>query len=141
MFTNKDKGQSTAERTQPGNATLISAGTSLTGDIVSNNDLRIDGTIKGNIHCTAKVIIGAAGVVAGHIESAQAEICGSVEGNISVKELLQLKGQCTVNGNIAAGRLLIEPSATFNGNCHMTNAAAGQVVQMAETEITLAKAK
>ncbi len=143
MFTTKEKGQAPAERSQPGTATLISAGTTFNGDISSNNDLRIDGTIKGNIQCDAKVIIGAGGFVDGHIEGNQAEVSGRVQGNISVKELLQLKGQCTVQGNIAAAKLLIEPTATFNGNCQMGAAAtaAAQVVHMTENEKPLAKAK
>ena len=42
-------------------ASLIGAGTTMKGDISSNGDLRIDGTLVGNIHCSAKVVIGANG--------------------------------------------------------------------------------
>ena len=100
-------------------ATLIGAGTTLKGDISSNSDLRIDGTIIGNIHCTAKIVIGTNGVVEGDISGAQADIVGKVSGNIRAKELLQLRGECVVSGNIYAGKLQVEPSATFNGQCHM----------------------
>jgi cytoskeletal protein CcmA (bactofilin family) len=105
-------------------ASLIGAGTSLKGDITSSGDLRIDGTLTGNIHCTAKVIIGANGVVEGDINGQQADILGKVTGTIKVKDLLQLKGGSTVNGNLQAAKLQIEPSAAFNGECHMTNAAS-----------------
>lgn len=141
MFTTKEKSSGAVERSLTGNATLISAGTSLTGDVESNSDLRIDGTINGNVRCASRVIIGAAGFVDGHIESTQAEVAGRVQGNISVKELLQLKGQCIVQGNIAAAKLLIEPTATFNGKCQMGEITAGQVVQMTEIEKPLGKAK
>jgi cytoskeletal protein CcmA (bactofilin family) len=98
---------------------LIGAGTSLKGDITSNGDLRIDGTLIGNIHCTAKVIIGAGGVVEGDVSGQQADIMGKVTGTIKVKDLLQLKTSCSVNGNLHAAKLQIEPSASFNGQCHM----------------------
>ncbi|MFT3675592.1 MAG: polymer-forming cytoskeletal protein [Chitinophagaceae bacterium] len=112
------------EKTSSGNGTtLVGAGTTLKGDIHSNSDLRIDGTIVGNIHSTAKVVVGANGAVEGDITGLQADVIGKVTGNIKVKDLLQLRGDCTVNGNIYAGKLQVEPSATFNGQCHMGGAA------------------
>lgn len=116
------------EKTNGGNgATLISAGTTLKGDISSNSDLRIDGTIIGNIHSSAKIVIGSNGVVEGDISGNQADIVGKVSGNIRTKELLQLRGECEVTGNLYAGKLQVEPTATFNGQCHM----GGNVVEMA----------
>lgn len=99
--------------------TLISSGTTLKGDIHSNSDLRIDGTIIGNISSSAKIVIGSSGIVEGDIAGNQADIVGKVSGNIRAKELLQLRGECVVTGNLYAGKLQIEPSATFNGQCHM----------------------
>ena len=107
--------------------TLIGAGTTLKGDISSNSDLRVDGTIVGNITSNAKIIIGATGNVDGDINGTQADIVGKVSGNIRVKELLQLRGDCVVSGNIYAGKLQIEPSATFNGQCHMGESGSGKI--------------
>jgi cytoskeletal protein CcmA (bactofilin family) len=104
-------------------ASLIGAGTTMKGDITSNGDLRIDGTLVGNINCTAKVIIGANGNVQGDINGQTADILGKVTGTVKVKDLLQLKGGCAVNGNIQATKLQIEPTANFNGECHMTATA------------------
>jgi len=113
-----------------GGATLISSGTTLKGDISSNNDLRIDGTVIGNIHSAAKIVIGSNGVVEGDIAGNQADIVGKVSGNIRTKELLQLRGECIVTGNLYAGKLQVEPSATFNGQCHM----GANVVEMINNE-------
>ncbi len=121
MFNAKNKTDMQPEKTNgTGNGTtLISAGTTLKGDISSNGDLRIDGTIIGNIQSSAKIVIGANGVVEGDITGNQADIVGKVSGNIRAKELLQLRGECVVTGNLYAGKLQVEPSATFNGQCHM----------------------
>lgn len=119
MFNGKSKSEFSAEVSGNNSASLISAGTTLKGDINSNADLRIDGTLIGNIVSTAKVIIGANGAVEGDIQGQQADILGKVTGTIKVKELLQLKGSSVVNGNIQAGKLQVEPTATFNGECHM----------------------
>lgn len=110
--------------------TLISAGTTLKGDISSNGDLRIDGTIIGNIQSTAKIIIGSGGVVEGDISGNQADITGKVSGNIRAKELLQLRGESVVSGNLYAGKLQVEPTATFNGQCHM----GANIVEMNNNE-------
>lgn len=107
--------------------TLIGSGTTLKGDISSNSDLRIDGTVIGNIHSSAKVVIGANGVVEGDISGNQADIIGKVTGNIKAKDLLQLRGDSTVTGNLYAEKLQVEPSATFNGQCHM--GATGKVAE------------
>jgi cytoskeletal protein CcmA (bactofilin family) len=112
--------------------TLISAGTTIKGDISSNSDLRIDGTIIGNINSNAKIVIGTSGVVEGDINGNHADIVGKTSGTIKVKELLQLRGECVVHGNIYAGKLQVEPSATFNGQCHM----GANVVDMASNEVT-----
>jgi cytoskeletal protein CcmA (bactofilin family) len=100
-------------------ATLISAGTTLTGDVTSDADLRIDGTVKGNVICSSKIIIGTSGIIEGNITGQQADVSGKVIGNVEVKELLQMRESCNVEGNIVAAKLQIEPSALFNGRCQM----------------------
>lgn len=122
------------EKTNGSNGTtLIGAGTTVKGDINSNSDLRIDGTIIGNVNSSAKIVIGASGNVEGDISGNQADIVGKVSGNIKTKDLLQLRGDCVVNGNVHAGKLQIEPTAVFNGQCHMGKMDDGKknIVEMA----------
>src|ERR1700754_5228442 len=124
MFNGKSKSDVLGENPSTGTSTsLIGAGTSMKGDITSNGDLRIDGNLVGNINCSAKVVIGANGNVQGDIHGQTADIMGKVTGTIKVKDLLQLKGGSHLNGNIQATKLQIEPTANFNGQCHMTPAA------------------
>ena len=130
MFNTKNK-TDMQNTTNTGNGTtLISAGTTLKGDISSNGDLRIDGTVIGNIQSTAKIVVGTNGLVEGDITGNQADIVGKVAGNIRTKELLQLRGDSNVTGNLYAGKLQVEPSATFNGQCHM----GASVVEMINNE-------
>ena len=129
MFNTKNK--TDMQQTTSGNGTtLISSGTTLKGDISSTSDLRIDGTIIGNNHSSAKIVIGSSGVVEGDISGNQADIVGKVSGNIRAKELIQLRGESVVAGNLYAGKLQVEPSATFNGQCHM----GANIVEMSNNE-------
>jgi cytoskeletal protein CcmA (bactofilin family) len=132
MFNSKNKTDMAQEKPTNGGTTLIGAGTTLKGDITSNSDLRIDGTVIGNIQSSAKVVIGANGVVEGDISGNQADVIGKVTGNIKAKDLLQLRGESTVTGNLYAEKLQIEPSATFNGQCHM--GASNKVVELSNVE-------
>ena len=118
------------EKANLGGTTLIGAGTTLKGDISSNNDLRIDGTVIGNINCAAKIVIGSSGVVEGDISGKQVDIVGKITGNIRSKELLQLRGNCLVEGNLYSGKIKLEPTATFNGECHM----GANIVEMNSNE-------
>jgi cytoskeletal protein CcmA (bactofilin family) len=117
MFNSKSK--SSFDSAAANASTMIGAGTTITGDLESNGDIRIDGVLKGNLKGKAKIIIGADGVVEGDIEGLQADIMGHVTGTIKVQELLFLHGKTQVNGDIYAGKLQVEPTAVFNGNCHM----------------------
>ena len=118
------------ERVNGGSATLVGSGTTLKGDITSQGDLRIDGTVIGNITSAAKIVVGSSGIVEGDIKGNQADITGKVVGNIHTVELLQLRGDCVVKGNLFAGKLQLEPTATFNGECHM----GANIVEMNSNE-------
>ena len=102
-----------------GGTSIIGQAVSLSGDITSTADIRIDGVVKGNVKSSARILIGADGVVEGDLDSLQADIMGSVKGNIKVKELLSLRENAVINGNIYVGKLQVEPSVILNGNCFM----------------------
>ena len=137
MF-NKEKTSTVTEKSpskgSTSSATLISSGTILKGDVKSDNDLRIDGTIKGNVISSAKIIVGPSGIVEGNIQGVNADITGKVIGNIAVKELLQLKGECNIDGNITAVKLQIDPTAVFNGKCQMGAQAASVVLMNTDVQ-------
>ncbi|MBS1760443.1 MAG: polymer-forming cytoskeletal protein [Bacteroidetes bacterium] len=130
MFNNNNKSDRHFSSGSGSGATIISTGTTVKGDISSDGDFRIDGTIEGNITSNAKIVIGHSGIVQGDLLGQQADIVGKVNGNIRVKDLLQLRGDAVVNGNIYAGKLQVEPSATFNGQCFM----GANVVEMNNNE-------
>lgn len=135
----KSNGQ---EKPAATNATLISYGTSVTGDVQSETDLRIDGTVRGNVSTTAKIVVGATGFIEGNILGTQADVSGRVEGNIQVADLAQLRTKSRVEGNITAVSLQIEAGALFNGKSTMTAAANNnKVVQMTEEETVYAQAQ
>ncbi|MGD0340568.1 MAG: polymer-forming cytoskeletal protein [Bacteroidales bacterium] len=99
---------------------LISNGTDITGDIRSTGDIRIDGSLSGNLLTKGKVVIGPTGKVKGEVICKNSEVSGSIEGKISVNQLLILKASSKILGDIVTSKLSIEPGAIFSGNCKMS---------------------
>ena len=95
----------------------ISAGTVIKGEIVSPNDIRIDGTFEGRIQSKGRVVVGESATIKGDIVCENVDLWGKVEGNLFVKDTLSLKEGCVVSGNLHIRRLSVELGSTFNGNC------------------------
>jgi cytoskeletal protein CcmA (bactofilin family) len=98
---------------------IITAGTLLKGDILAKGDFRLDGTLEGNFQSDGKLVVGQTGIINGHIHCDNANIIGTVNGNLTVGELLSLHATARVTGDILTNQLSIEPGAVFTGRCHM----------------------
>lgn len=98
---------------------IITKGTVIKGDVTSTGDFRLDGTLEGNIQLNGKLVVGDTGIVNGNILCMNANIIGTVNGNLSVKELLSLHATARVKGDILINKLSIEPGAVFTGKCCM----------------------
>ncbi len=118
----------------PPSANLIQSGTMITGDIESNGNIRIDGTLTGTVTAGGKVILGSTGSVEGEINCINADVEGKVNGLIRVKELLSLKATAVVTGDLIINKLAIEPGARFTGTCRMDGMQVEQIQSYPEHE-------
>ena len=109
---------------------IVTNGTTIKGDITASGDFRLDGTLEGNIQLNGKLVVGDTGIVNGIILCQNANIIGTVNGNLSVKELLSLHTTARVKGDILINKLSIEPGAVFTGKCRMLD----EVRQQQEAE-------
>lgn len=103
---------------------LIGKGTRITGDVLSDGDIRIDGELNGNLDSKGRLVIGVSGKVDGEIRCKSCEIAGTHNGKLFVSELLSLKASSNVSGEVTTGKLSIEPGAYFAGNCSMGDHSA-----------------
>ena len=101
---------------------VVAKNTSITGDITSEGDFRIDGTLEGTLKTNGKVIIGVEGSVKGKVESSNADIEGKFSGELLVHQTLTIKGSANISGDVVIGKLSVEPGATFNASCAMKGA-------------------
>jgi cytoskeletal protein CcmA (bactofilin family) len=117
MFQKENKSSSTDNSS----INLIGNGTSITGDINSNGDVRIDGSLKGNITTSGKLVIGGSGKIEGIVICQNADISGEIHGKITVSESLSLKATAKISGDIITTKISVEPNATFTGTCNMSS--------------------
>ena len=67
---------------------IIGIGTKITGDINSNGDIRVDGSLTGKLITKGKVVIGETGKVKGEIRCKNSDVEGSIEGKITVEQFI-----------------------------------------------------
>ena len=101
----------------------ISTGTVVKGEIISTNDIRIDGTFEGKIQSKGRVVVGEKAVVKGDIICTNVDFWGTMEGNFYVKDTLSLKSSSKVKGDLHIKRLQVELDAKFDGTCQMISEA------------------
>ena len=102
-----------------GKTNRIVEGTIINGDIISQADFRLDGSLIGNFQSEGKIVIGPAGSVIGDILCKNADIEGKFEGKIEVVETLNVKAKAIIKGEVIVGKLSVEPGADFSATCIM----------------------
>ena len=128
MFTDNKKDKKMVENTSSQN--IISQGTKIVGDFNSEGDFRIDGIIEGNIKTTGKIVVGKTGFIKGTLQGTDAYFEGKFSGKLGLSGTLTLKSSAHIDGEVVAGKLSVEPGATFNVSCIMK----GTVKEMTKSE-------
>ena len=94
---------------------LLSSDLVITGNLESDGDMQIDGTIDGDIK-SFTLTVSESGVIRGTIDAEEVTIAGSVTGQIKARHVILVKG-AKVIADLIQDRLSIEPGAFFEGNC------------------------
>ncbi|MBQ9523220.1 MAG: polymer-forming cytoskeletal protein [Paludibacteraceae bacterium] len=104
----------------------LTAGSKIIGTIIADSDIRVDGTVEGDVQSNGKVVIGEQGKIKGTISCQNAEIFGLIEGKINVEQTLSLRASGDIEGEVKTTTLIVEPNATFNGSCSMSKKTPAQ---------------
>ncbi len=95
--------------------TTLGEGVSFRGELSFERLLRIDGTFEGELLSQGKVIVGPKGKVKANLKLREAVIEGEVEGNITVQEKLELRGEASIKGDIEAKSLSVDEGVRIEG--------------------------
>lgn len=97
-------------------ANRFNKGTTVTGDIRTETDLRIEGIIKGEVTAVGKVVIGQTGEVYGNINAGGCTVEGKLIGNVYAKSLLIIKSTAKIEGDLIYKKLVVEEGALIKGS-------------------------
>jgi cytoskeletal protein CcmA (bactofilin family) len=105
----------------------IVEGTLVEGTINSDSNLRIDGEFKGNLITKGRLVVGLKGKVSGTVNCLCCDVEGTLEGDVTVLELLSMKSSSTVQGDLYYGQLSVEAGAKALGTFRMGVSEGKQV--------------
>ena len=115
------------EKVEPQNMamTFISKGSEVKGDIHASGNLRVDGTIFGNVRADGDIEVSTSGVIEGKEVSARnIVIHGHVKATLTASEQLRIHSHGKVHGDVTSLSLDIEAGASFVGYSHTGKASA-----------------
>ena len=97
-------------------AAWIGQGVLVEGRITSSQDLRIDGTVEGTIEVGNHVlIVGARAAVKANLVARSILISGTVIGNVTATDRVDLQATGSVEGDISSPRLMMVDGAIVKG--------------------------
>ena len=98
---------------------IVGPSVKIVGDLKSNGNLRIDGTVIGKVKTAQNLYIGESANITADVEAENATINGIVQGNVKVSNGLVLGSTGKILGDINCGKLKVEEGAYFAGKCQM----------------------
>lgn len=111
---------------------LLSRNANIEGNISGEENLLINGFIKGTVKLEGDIIVGATGVVEADVEANNIIIEGTVKGNVIAREHLEILSTGRMIGDISARSIDLKEGSSFEGRSHMiksTNKEPGPVQQ------------
>ena len=122
MFNNKGNNE-IQKQTNPSaqnaeiNSCVISKGTLIEGKFKTTEDLRLDGTIIGEVKSEKRLVMGTSGKIEGIVNCNESSIKGRIEGELNVGGLLHLLSTALIKGKIRAKKMVVDEGAEYNGEC------------------------
>ena len=111
-------------------STLIGKSVTISGELTGSEDLFLDGKFDGSVTLTgSRLTVGPNAHVTADLNVRDIIIFGLVEGNITASGRIELRQSAVVNGDIHAGRLSIEESATVRGRVELVSNAASAAAE------------
>ena len=99
--------------------TIIAEGFSVEGEVSSDEELTVHGTLRGTLSCTDQLMVSSAGVVEADVSARAVSVAGQITGNVSASERIDIEPGGRLVGDVKAARLTIADGANFKGNVDM----------------------
>ncbi len=102
---------------------VLGRSVTIKGDLFGSEDLFLDGVLEGTIQLPeSRLTIGPNGRAKADVDVRELIVFGQVDGKIKATGRVDLRQSATVLGDITAGSLAIEESASLKGRVELTAA-------------------
>ncbi len=110
--------------------TVLTEDVDITGSIKCSASVQMAGRLQGDLVTQGDVVIEKTAMIKGNVTGNSAVVLGQVQGNISVRERIELKSNARVVGDLRAKRLVVEDGVMLTGK---TEIGSGDTVGAGET--------
>ncbi len=104
--------------------TIIARSCRVEGNLSGSGDVNIQGHFQGEIDGSGQLLIAEGGTAEARLHARTIVVAGTVKGDVSAAEKIELKPTANLLGNITAPRILIQEGATFEGQVFMKKPAS-----------------
>jgi len=101
---------------------FLGQGAEFIGKLIFNGSVRIDGNFQGEIYGQGSLVIGEGALIKANIDVKSIYISGDVQGNIEVKEKINIHSTGKFLGDVNTPVFIMEEGALFDGRSHMSEA-------------------
>jgi cytoskeletal protein CcmA (bactofilin family) len=96
---------------------VIGKSVMIKGQIVSREDLTIDGDVEGTVELHEhRLTVGPHGKVTAGVKAREIVVLGTIEGNVDVTDRIDIRKDARLVGDIKTARIVIEDGAFFKGS-------------------------
>ncbi|MBE3575243.1 MAG: polymer-forming cytoskeletal protein [Firmicutes bacterium] len=122
--------------TRNGNSveTLVSTGTKITGKLIAEGTVRVDGTFEGELQVGGDLLVGEQGSIQATIRSRNMLVAGEIKGTVVVEDRLEIVPSGRVIGTVQMKRLVMADGAIIEGKCKMLEETRDTAATDAEEE-------
>jgi len=99
--------------------TVISQGITIEGEITSEEEVIVQGTVRGKLDVQDAVVIEQGATVEADVTATSIAVAGQVTGNVVASDRVDLQAGGKLIGDVKTARLTIADGASFKGNVDM----------------------
>jgi cytoskeletal protein CcmA (bactofilin family) len=121
IFGNEGPSGKAASRNSAENTlSMISAGSTVHGDIECSGVLKVEGRVEGGVRRARQVMLAKEGSIHGDVTADEVGVGGVIDGNVTANARLELQTTAVVNGDILTKSIVVMEGARINGSVKMT---------------------
>lgn len=122
MFGSKEKSTSSLSSkesggSESGQTCVITKGTVIEGKFNCSENVRLDGTIMGEVKVEKRLVLGDTGKIEGNVWANHTVVQGFIQGIIHIADTLHLQSTAKIKGTIAAAKMIVDEGAKYEGEC------------------------